>query len=133
MEVNPLSPTIGASSQSAPVERNALLQEKQLKLWGDREKNIYQKLKTWDFVLTPAYDPALLQATCMLAEFEFIIRTIGWEDAWGIDEPGCKLLTIEFLCTLQPTDLEVSFRLFGKDFLFPRIFLVNFLDFTLSA
>lgn len=39
------------------------MQEKQLKLRGDREKNIYKKLKTWDFVLTPAYDPALLQAT----------------------------------------------------------------------
>ena len=55
----------------------------------------------------------------MLAEFELIFRTIGWEDAWGIDEPGCKLLTIEFLCTLQPTNLEVSFRLFGKEFSIP--------------
>ena len=50
----------------------------------------------------------------MIAEFKLIFRTIGWEDAWEIDEPGCKLLTIEFLCTLQPTDLEVSFRLFRK-------------------
>jgi hypothetical protein len=28
-------------------------------------------------------------------------------------------LTIEFLCTLQTTDLEVSFRFFGKEFYIP--------------
>ena len=109
MEVDPLSPAVGASSRSAPVERNVLLQEKQLKLRGDRQKNIYKKLKTQDFVLTPAYDPALLQATGMTIEFELIFKTVGWEDAWEIDELGCNLLTTEFLCTLQPTDSEVSF------------------------
>ena len=116
MEVDLPSPTIRASSWSAPTERNVLLQEKQLKLWGDREKNIYKKLKTQDFILTPTYYPALLQATGMTTEFELIFKTIGWEGAWEIDELGCKLLTIEFLCTLQPTDLEVSFRLFVKEF-----------------
>ena len=42
------------------MERNVLLQEKQLKLWENREKNIYKKLKTQDYILTPAYDLALL-------------------------------------------------------------------------
>ena len=101
------------------MERNVLLQEKHLKLQGDREKNIYKKLKTRDFVLTRAYNPSQLQATGMIVEFKLIFRTIGWEDAWGIDEPACKLLTIEFLRTLQPTDSEVSFRLFGKEFSIP--------------
>ena len=55
----------------------------------------------------------------MIVEFKLILRTTGWEDAWEIDEPGCKLLTIEFLCTLQPTNLEVSFRLFGKKISIP--------------
>ena len=63
MEVDPPSPTIGAPSRSAPMERNVLLQEKQLKLRDDREKNIYKKLKDWDFVLTPTFDAALLQST----------------------------------------------------------------------
>ena len=94
MEIDPPSPAVGAPSRSAPVERNVLLQGKQLKLRGDREKNIYKKLKTHDFVLTTAYDPALLQAIGMVVEFELIFRTIEWEDAWEIDEPGCKLLTI---------------------------------------
>ena len=119
MEVDPPSPTIRASSRSAPTERNVLLQEKQLKLWEDREKNIYKKLKTQDFILTPTYDPALLQATGMTAKFELIFKTVGCEGAGEIDEPRCKLLTIEFLCTLQPTDSEVSFRLFEKEFSIP--------------
>ena len=72
MEVDPPSLSIGASSRSAPMERNVLLQEKQLKFQGDMEKDIYKKLKTRRFVLTPAYDPALLQATCMNTEFELI-------------------------------------------------------------
>ena len=63
MEVDPPSPAVAALSRSAPVERNVLLQEKQLKLWDDREKNIYKKLKDWDFVLTPTFDAALLQST----------------------------------------------------------------------
>ena len=113
-DVNPPSPAVGRSSQAAPVEKNVLLQEKQLKLHGDREKDVYKKLKNKDFVLTPTYDPALLQATHMNSEFDLIFKTVGWENAWDIDEQGFKLVTIEFLCTLQPTDLEVSFRLFGK-------------------
>ena len=62
MEVDPPSPTVGALSWSAPVERNVLLQEKQLKLRDDREKNIYMKLKDRDYILTPTFDLALLQS-----------------------------------------------------------------------
>ena len=55
----------------------------------------------------------------MDSKFELIFKAVGWEDAWEIDESGCKLLTIEFLCTLQTTDSEVSFRFFGIEFSFP--------------
>ena len=81
MEVDHSSPAVGAPYRSAPVGRNVLLQEKQLKLLDDREKNIYNKLKDRDFVLTPAFDPALLQSTGMDSEFELIFKAIGWEDA----------------------------------------------------
>ena len=83
-----------------------------------REKNIYKKLNDQDFILTPAFDPALLQSTGMDSEFKLIFKAVGWKDAWEIDESGCKLLTIEFLCTLQTIDSEVSFRFFGKEFSF---------------
>ena len=119
MEVDPPSSTAGASSRSALAERNVLLQEKQLKLHDDTEKDIYKKLKTQRFVLTPAYDPALLQTIGMNTEFETIFKAVGWEDVWEINELGSKLLTAEFLCTLKPIDLEVSFKLFGKDFSLP--------------
>jgi len=55
----------------------------------------------------------------MDSKFELIFKAVEWEDAWEIDESRCKLLTIEFLCTLQTTDSEVSFRFFGKEFSFP--------------
>jgi hypothetical protein len=56
MEVDPSSPAAGgSSSQSAPTERSVLLQDKQLKLWDDREKEIHKKLKDREFILTPAF------------------------------------------------------------------------------
>jgi hypothetical protein len=36
------------------------LQDKQLNLRDDREKEIHKKLKDRDFILTSAFDPALL-------------------------------------------------------------------------
>ena len=68
---------------------------------------------------TSVYDPALLHAIAMDLKFEIIFRTIGWENVWHIDELGSKLLTVEFLCTMQTTDSEVTFRLFGKEFSIP--------------
>jgi hypothetical protein len=65
MEVDPPSLAVRVSSCSAPMERNILLQEEHFKLLDDTEKDIYKKLKTRRFVLTPAYDPALLHATGM--------------------------------------------------------------------
>jgi hypothetical protein len=52
----------------------------------------------------------------MDSEFDLVFKAIRWKDAWEINEQWCKLLTIEYLCTLQTTDSEVSFRLFGKEF-----------------
>jgi hypothetical protein len=37
-------------------------------------------------------------------------------NAWELNEQKCRLLTIEFLCTLQLEDTKVSFRLFNKEF-----------------
>jgi hypothetical protein len=50
-------------------------------------------------------------------EFGLIFNNVGWENAWELNEHGCMLLTIEFLCTLQSEDTEVSFRLFNKELL----------------
>ena len=74
------SPAVGTLSGSAPMERNILLQEEQLKLRDDTEKDIYRRLKTQRFVLTPAYNPTLLKATCINTEFELIFKAVGWEN-----------------------------------------------------
>ena len=55
----------------------------------------------------------------MDVEFDFVSRTVGWESVWNITEQGSKLLTLEFLCTLQITDTGAKFRLFGKEFSSP--------------
>ena len=78
-----------------------------------------QAINTRRFIPTPAYDPTLLHALGMDLEFEIIFRNVGWENVWHIDETRSKLLIVEFLCTLQTTDSEVTFRLFGKDFSIP--------------
>ena len=78
-----------------------------------------KQLKTLRFIHTSIYDPALLQATGVNAEFKIIFKTIGWKNVWHIDELGSKLLTVDFLCTMHTTDSEVTFRLFGKDFSVP--------------
>jgi hypothetical protein len=55
----------------------------------------------------------------MDVEFDFIFRVVGWENVRNIHEQGSKLLTAEFLCTLQTTDTKVKFRLFGKEYSIP--------------
>ena len=55
------------------------------------------------------YDPRLLQATDMNAEFNLIFHVVGWENFWDVLEFDSKLLTIEFLCTLKVTDMGVDY------------------------
>jgi hypothetical protein len=73
-------------------------------------------LKDKEFTSTPLIDADLLQKTGMDSKFELIFRNIGWEEAWHLNENGSRLLTIEFLCTLQLGDDEISFRLFNQSF-----------------
>jgi hypothetical protein len=116
MDVDPPSPTIRSSSRQAQEVIFTLLRDNQIKFEDDREKEIYKKLKDRKFTHTPAFDLDLLQSIGMDSELDIIFRNVGWEDAWGINELGCRLLTIEFLCTLQSREHEVSFRLFNKEF-----------------
>ena len=76
----------------------------------------FKKLEDRKFELTSVCDPMLLQKTGMDSEFDLIFQTVGWEDFWDITEPGSRLLTLEFLCTLKATETGVEFRLFGKEF-----------------
>ena len=50
-------------------------------------------------------------------ELNMIFNLVGWGNFWNITENGSKLLMIEFLCTLQVTELGVAFRLFKQTFI----------------
>jgi len=73
-------------------------------------------VKTKEFTHTLIFDNALLHETEMDYEFELIFTMIGWEDAWEITEQGSKLLTIEFISSLDFDDDNVHFRMFNKPF-----------------
>jgi len=73
-------------------------------------------VKTKELTHTPIFDSALLHETGMDSEFELIFRMIGWEDAWEISEQCSKLLTMEFISSLDFDDDNVHFRMFNKPF-----------------
>ena len=89
-------------------------EESHIRLKTKTKKDAFKKLKTQRFVHTAAYDLVLLQAIGMDAELDLVFRAVGLDGFWNIAEQGSKLLTLEFLCTLQITDTGVQFRLFRK-------------------
>jgi hypothetical protein len=98
MEVDPLTFATGSSSRQRQEVLYTLLRDNHIKFEDDREK-IYKQLKDRDFMLTPVIDSDLLQSVGMDSEFELIFHNIRWENAWEMNELGCRLLTIDFLCT----------------------------------
>ena len=81
MQIDTPSPIVGAPSETSSAEKNILLEEKHLKLQDKTEKDIYKQLKNQGFILTPAFDLALLQSTSMNTKFEIIFKIVGWENA----------------------------------------------------
>jgi hypothetical protein len=116
MEVDPPSPTVQRSSSRHQSRSYTLLRENQIKFQDDREKEVFKLLKDKEFTSTPLIDADLLQKIGMDSEFELIFRNIGWEEDWHLNENGSRLLTIEFMCTLQLGEDEILFRLFNQSF-----------------
>jgi hypothetical protein len=52
----------------------------------------------------------------MNSEFKLVFKNAGWENAWELNEQGRRILTIEFLCTLQPEILKFSLGFSIKNF-----------------
>jgi len=107
MSVDP-TPT-QAPSSSYDQQVKVLLKIGDLGLKTRREKEVYQQLKNKDFIHTPTLDPILLQETGMDTEFNLIFQMLGWTNFWNITELGSRLLTLEFLCTLQYYEGELFF------------------------
>jgi hypothetical protein len=116
MVIDPPSPIVQGSSLRQQAKVYTLLRDNQIKFQDDQEKEVYKLVKDKKFTSTPVMDLDLLQTIGMDSEFQLIFRNIIWEDAWTITENGRRLLTIEFLCTLQLGENEISFRLFNKSF-----------------
>ena len=119
MQVDAPSPRARAPPQSSSSTNNVLLEESHIRWQSKAEKEAFKKLKSRRFVHTSMYDRLLLQGTGMDVEFDFIFQVVGLDGFWNIAKHGSKLLTLEFLCTLQITDTGIQFRLFGKEFSSP--------------
>ena len=86
-----------------------------LDLRDDRERQAYAMIKHRSFGHTRAFDPDLLEKTGMNLDFARVWHEVGWDGIVPVQKNGSRLLTIQFLCTLQEVDNAVSFRLFGVE------------------
>ena len=87
-----------------------------LDLEGEREMQAYNLIKNHEFIHTPAYHPDLLAKIGMDSEFAIIWKAVGWENVAPVDELGSRLLTIQFLCSLQDVEGGIIFHLFEKEY-----------------
>ena len=77
---------------------------------------VYNLIKNREFAHKLLYDPMLLQATGMDAEFTTIWKAVGWEEIDLVCEEGSRLPTIQFLCSLKEVENGITFRLFEIEY-----------------
>jgi len=128
MSVDPTPPQASSSSSNQQVK--VLLKIGDLGLKTRREKEVYQQLKNKDFIHTPTLDPILLQETGMDTEFDLIFLMVGWINFWNIIELGSRLLTLEFICTLQYYEGGIAFWMFKQNIMLSWRELSNHLGFS---
>ena len=66
----------------------------------------------------------------MYEDFANVWHVIGWDNFVPIEEYGSRLLTIQFLCTLQEVENGVYFRLFGMYYFLSWKTFASHLDFN---
>jgi len=79
-------------------------------LESGREKQAYELLKERVFLHSLTFDPVLLKQIGMDVEFNTVFGHVGWSRVAPVHELGSRLLTIQFLGTLQIIDYGISFR-----------------------
>ena len=99
MQAKPQAEAIEIEAEHAPY----------LDLQDDHEQQGYAILKNRSFVHTQAFGPELLIKTGMYEDFSNIWHEIGWDNFVPVEEYGSRLLTIQFLCTLQEVENGVYF------------------------
>ena len=96
--------------QEHPMEKGD--NDPHLDLEGARETQAYNLIKNYEFIHTRAYDSDLLQKIGMDIKFATILKAVGWENVDPINELGSRLLTIQFLCSLQEVKGGITFCIF---------------------
>lgn len=85
-------------------------------LFNQQEYQKYLSIRGRLFEHTKVLDPALLINAGMATEFTSVFNALGWQSFWQVDELGIRLLTIEFLCSLQVAHDRIFFRMFNQEF-----------------
>ena len=87
-------PSTEARMPPEQATTNVLMEEADLRWQSRQERDNYRKLKPHKLSLTNVYDPRLLQATGMDAEFDLIFHVVSWEDFWDVLESSSRFFTI---------------------------------------
>nr|AAX95929.1 hypothetical protein LOC_Os11g26450 [Oryza sativa Japonica Group]ABA93434.1 hypothetical protein LOC_Os11g26450 [Oryza sativa Japonica Group] len=69
-----------------------------------------------EYAHTREYSLELLKKISMDVEFRAIWKAVGWQRFAVVDEPGSRLLSLQFLCTLKEIEDEISFCFFHKEY-----------------
>jgi hypothetical protein len=109
------SPISNPSQSVSPSQGRILTNDAHLHVRRGEERGRYEKLKKRDFILTPMFNEEFMQETGRNIEFAQMFQLLGWTSFYNTIERGCHLLTIEFLCTLTPTDDGVTFRIICQE------------------
>ena len=108
--VNPSNnPDSSDNTNDEDDNRMVFTSDDQLYIEGEYELAAYNILKTRSFEHTCAFDNDFMEKTGMNNDFENVWHAVGWSDFAHIPEQGCRLLTIQFLCTLKTGEEGISF------------------------
>jgi hypothetical protein len=61
------------------------------------------------------FSEEFMQEVGLNSEFSQIFALLGWTSFYHTSERGCRLLTLEFLCTLKSFNDGVTFRFFRQE------------------
>ncbi len=93
-----------------------LLNDTDLDLVSDRERQAYYMLSDREYAHTREYSPELLKKIGMDVKFRSIWKAVGWQRFAVVDEPSSRLLTLQFLWTLKEIEDGISFRFLREEF-----------------
>jgi hypothetical protein len=93
-----------------------LLNDADLDLVDNQERQAYYMLSDREHAHTREYSPELLKKIGMDVDFRAIWKAVGWQRFLVVDEPGSRLVTLQFLCTLKEIEDGISFRFFHKEY-----------------